>query len=559
MNSLKNQIDNEFKNVSFELGASQIVSVYKRQRRKNAAVLLSAFVCVAVLTTFTLRSNPEGVESFMQRTGQFFSSIFAGEGETLTAKESSRPENTTAAAAVKPKNSEPSESSDGTALVTTEAKETEKAENIVNTPESQASTEKATEAKEERNETSPNTTAPTKPATEMTTKPASEGIKLKVTSDGTVELLYLPKDAKVINIPEKIGDRTVTAIAPSFIGLGGYVTDVYLPDTVTFIGDRAFDGMKKLKTVRMSKNIRSIGFAAFRNCINLREIELYDIQKIGNEAFYGCESLTELNVPESASTVGSYAFAGCIGLKSAVINSNCDDNDSFNTANTFRGCTALETVSFGDNVTVIQENAFYLCASLKNISFSDNLTEIRKNAFYKCRSLTTLNLPDSLLKIGASAFYGCNNLKSVTIPETVTSIGSMSLGYYDRNMQTVKNGKVIDSWTEDAALPGFTIRGTTSVAKNYATSNGFVYKDINPSNNSTEITLDKRVVVLAVDKIYKINYKIEGKDIATTFSSDKPSVAVVDEKGTVTAKSGGNATITVTNNGVSVTLLIIVE
>ena len=78
------------------------------------------------------------------------------------------------------------------------------------------------------------------------------------------------------------------------------------------------------------------------------------VTEIGNQAFDGCTNLESIVIPNSVTTIGSQAFSGCTKLESIVI------PNSVTTINygTFEGCINLKSVTLGDKVTRIDMNAF---------------------------------------------------------------------------------------------------------------------------------------------------------------------------------------------------------
>ena len=83
----------------------------------------------------------------------------------------------------------------------------------------------------------------------------------------------------------------------------------------------------------------------------------------------------------------------------------------------FYNCGSLESISFGNGLTVIGNSAFYGCGSLINISVPDasNLGQIGDHAFYKCTKLTDVNIPISVQYIGDYAFAECPFLSNVEL------------------------------------------------------------------------------------------------------------------------------------------------
>ena len=85
---------------------------------------------------------------------------------------------------------------------------------------------------------------------------------------------------------------------PSYLSKNA-MTDAYIGDCVTRIGD-----------------------SAFRNCTSLSSIEIPNsVTRIGIDAFRDCTSLSSIEIPNSVTRIDSQAFLGCSGLTSITMNS----------------------------------------------------------------------------------------------------------------------------------------------------------------------------------------------------------------------------------------------
>ena len=83
-------------------------------------------------------------------------------------------------------------------------------------------------------------------------------------------------------------DRNVTEIGDFAFYYCGNLTSVTIPDSVTSIGESAFESTP-LTSVRISKSITSIGGAAFCDCYNLKNIYFKTITppSLGWDVFWG--------------------------------------------------------------------------------------------------------------------------------------------------------------------------------------------------------------------------------------------------------------------------------
>ena len=112
-----------------------------------------------------------------------------------------------------------------------------------------------------------------------------------------------------------------------------YVTEVYVCDGVTSLGDGAFTDFVSMEKIRLPETIESMGYGAFSNCVSLTDITIPNgVTSIGEDAFYGCTSITSITIPDGVTVIGLGAFRDCTNLKSITLPSSITDintNTSF--------------------------------------------------------------------------------------------------------------------------------------------------------------------------------------------------------------------------------------
>ena len=75
------------------------------------------------------------------------------------------------------------------------------------------------------------------------------------------------------------------------------IQKVVMPDSVEVIDDFAFNICWKLTEVKFSKNLKTIGNMAFRECA-MAELNLPEgLKKIGVQAFNSVKTYTSLKIP----------------------------------------------------------------------------------------------------------------------------------------------------------------------------------------------------------------------------------------------------------------------
>lgn len=120
-------------------------------------------------------------------------------------------------------------------------------------------------------------------------------------------------------------------------------THYTIPDSVTSIGEHAFDGCDYLTSVTIPNSVTSIGDWAFSLCFELSSITIPNsVTSIGIRAFENCESLTSITIPDGVTSIGNGTFLSCINLGNITIpNSVTSIDDS-----AFRDCESLGIVYY---------------------------------------------------------------------------------------------------------------------------------------------------------------------------------------------------------------------
>ena len=319
--------------------------------------------------------------------------------------------------------------------------------------------------------------------------------------NGTGGNVIIPSSINVNSI-----NYTVVSIGTyAFKGKG--LTSITIPNSITSIGNNAFDSCTSLTSATIGEGVVTIGTSVFQNS-GLKSITIPNsVTSIGNKAFYNCTSLTSATIGEGAVTMGTSVFQNS-GLKSITIpksvtsigSSAFDSCTSLTSATIKNGVVTIGTSSFRSSgltsitipksVTSIRDYAFYGCASLKDVTIEDggtvtigiyafaalettnqiysnaltsiiipnSVTSIGNYAFNYCKNLTTVTIDRGVVTIGDYAFQN-NGLKTITIPNSVTKIGSSAFSFC-RNLTSVN---IIDGGTVSIQPSAFSSTGLTSI------------------------------------------------------------------------------------------------
>ena len=142
---------------------------------------------------------------------------------------------------------------------------------------------------------------------------------------------------------------------------------------------------------------------AFADC-SLSNIAIPDsVTDIGDYAFEYCCSLSNMVIPNSVTSIGDYAFYGCRSLSNIVIPDSVTKIGDY----TFSVCSSLSKIVIPNSVTKIGDYAFSDCSSLSKIVIPNSVTKIGDYAFSDCSSLSKIVIPNSVTDIGDYAFAHC--------------------------------------------------------------------------------------------------------------------------------------------------------
>jgi hypothetical protein len=93
-------------------------------------------------------------------------------------------------------------------------------------------------------------------------------------------------------------------------------TNYVIPDSVTTIGDSAFDCCVNLVSVTIPNSVTKIEPAAFYICSNLTSVIIPEgVTEIGYCTFFDCISLKSVSIPSSVTKICEKSFGLCDGLR----------------------------------------------------------------------------------------------------------------------------------------------------------------------------------------------------------------------------------------------------
>jgi hypothetical protein len=205
----------------------------------------------------------------------------------------------------------------------------------------------------------------------------------------------------------------------------GKFSKISLPSTLRWIGDRAFMGCKRLKTITLPKSVQDIGDEAFKDC------ELLTIE-IGKDVTVGKDAIANTATDKKQKAEKQKQEEDRKRREAEERQRREEERKRREAEERQRQLKAEFQIKNGvlvkytgnsSNVTIpnsvksIGSYAFQYCGSLKSVTIPNSVTSIGDDAFFNCSSLTSVTIPDSVTSIGKWAFFNCSSLKSVTIPK----------------------------------------------------------------------------------------------------------------------------------------------
>ena len=160
--------------------------------------------------------------------------------------------------------------------------------------------------------------------------------------DGGVFITGVKSEYTTMKIPSFIDGVKVVGIDDEVFRdiTSETVKSIIVPETVTYIGNNAFNGCSGIN-IEVNGALTFIGECAFNDCDMLTKVSFGEgLVTIPPEAFSGCISLKELRLPASLSIIDENAFEDCKGIVSIVLH---------------------------ESITAIGDGAFFSCTSLKTL------------------------------------------------------------------------------------------------------------------------------------------------------------------------------------------------
>jgi hypothetical protein len=290
-----------------------------------------------------------------------------------------------------------------------------------------------------------------------------------VTNNGAITITHYTGSDSAVIIPDTINDFAVVSIGPGAFYFSS-ITSVIIPNSVTNIGDSAFQSCGSLNAITIPNSVIAIGNYEFQFCGSLTNLSIpSSVISVGDFAFFACTNLATITVDAANSMYSSVDGVLFDKSQTTLIQFPNGKGGDYTISNgvtcigvaAFEDCLSLTNVTIPPSVTNVGTVSFSICPNLTAITvdpansfysstngilfdksqttliqfpngksgsytISESVASIGNYAFYYCTGLTNIIVPNSITNIGRQVFAECKTLTSVTIPNTVTSIGDVA-------------------------------------------------------------------------------------------------------------------------------------
>jgi len=214
------------------------------------------------------------------------------------------------------------------------------------------------------------------------------------------------------------------------------ITKLVVPYGIDRISDHAFANQTSLSTVRFSESVTEIGEGAFEGCSSLNQIELPDtIDIIGSKAFANCISLSTVRFGKDKVFYDIDIFAGSPCQRELLsVDEDSDSEDDFEyDINKSKGVIIKKYLGHSQVVRIpgriagsmvggIDKAAFQDCQSVVEVYMPDTIKTLGNYAFKDCISLKKVKMSAGISNLMTGVFSGCIGLEEINIPDQIPEI-----------------------------------------------------------------------------------------------------------------------------------------
>lgn len=219
------------------------------------------------------------------------------------------------------------------------------------------------------------------------------------------------KYASTFRIPSQVKGYPVVGVADSAFSGHTEIKRIVMPNSLRFVGTKAFYNCSNLSKFSWSKSLTDVGVDAFTNTkfyenllkdpSNMYKIPSGLLVYVGEDYFDNNTALVSDNLSETeiANIKDKYSAVNVAKFSDFKITGIC--------SGAFRNNHKLVYVDFSQSLDIdtVFDYTFENCSNLKGVDFThSNVSEVAQYAFANSKKLKDVKLSDTVTKIGNYAF-----------------------------------------------------------------------------------------------------------------------------------------------------------
>ena len=242
---------------------------------------------------------------------------------------------------------------------------------------------------------------------------------LHISDDRGVTITKYVGENSLAVVPNQIDGKPVLKIGEYAFSDNCFIKAITIEAKLVEICGFAFQFCDELETINLPDSLKYIGESAFEGCVKLKSILIPPIDRINKSTFEECCALTFVEIPRTVQLIDERAFEFCLNLREVKMYEGLREIRN----GAFFCCRRLKTFYMPDTVIKTGKEILLGCRKLEEVHLSKSLEKIEVGLLARCRELRAIEIPDSVKVICNGAFAECSVCNSFVLKDKNIRIG----------------------------------------------------------------------------------------------------------------------------------------